>query len=210
MIKLKDILNIDALTYGEPPSEHIEKMKKDFGVFSGFRINNYMSYPPNKNSSSASKKEIIHIQSIPRDEKFIKDADDVSGYFRNYIEKLGYDFPEKHVKKLLDDSSIIILTLKYHYNRPRPSDLAKVFGYELDNYYMKSMGTPSYPSGHSTQGMLVALSLSDMFPKYKKQLMKLGMDISISRQISKAHYPSDSKFGEKLGIDLYRFIKKND
>ena len=75
---------------------------------------------------------------------------------------------------------------------------------------MKSMGTPAYPSGHSTQGILVALSLSKMFPEHSNDLMKLGMDISNSRQMSKAHYPSDSKFGEKLGGDLFKFLEKND
>ena len=42
--------------------------------------------------------------SIPRDEKFIRDADDVSGYFMQYIEALGYDYPKDYVKKLLDNS----------------------------------------------------------------------------------------------------------
>lgn len=197
------------MTYGAPSQNHITKMNKDLGKLDGFPIVNFMSTPPAKNSSESVKQEIKYIQSIPRDEKFIKDADDVSGYFRQYIEALGYDYPKDHVKKLLDNSSSIILKLKYHYNRPRPSDLAKIFGYELDNYYMKSMGTPSYPSGHSTQGILIALSLSDMFPEYKNNIMKLGMDISNSRQMSKAHYPSDSKFGEKLGGELYKYMKKD-
>ena len=210
MIKLTEILNIDSLTYGNPTSKDITAMKKDFGVFNGFPIEDYMSYPPNKNSSEKVKAEIKYIQSIPRNEQLIKDADDVDGYFRNYIESLGYNYPKEHVKGILNSSKPIILKLKYHYNRPRPSDLAKIFGYELDNLFLSTMGTPSYPSGHSTQGILVALSLSDMFPEHKEELMKLGMEISTSRQMSKAHYPSDSKFGEKLGGDLYKFMKKND
>jgi hypothetical protein len=210
MIKLMEILNIDSLTYGEPQPKHIAKMKKGLGMFDGFPVQDYMSNPPNKNSSEKTKSEIKYIQSIERDEDFIKKADDVSGYFQEYLESFGYKFPKEHVKKLLDDSGVVILKLKYHYNRPRPSDLAKIYGYPLDNFFMKSMGTPAYPSGHSTQGILVALSLSKMFPEHSNDLMKLGMDISNSRQMSKAHYPSDSKFGERLGGDLFKFLEKND
>ena len=210
MIKLMEILNIDSLTYGEPQPKHIAKMKKGLGMFDGFPVQDYMSNPPNKNSSEKTKSEIKYIQGIERDEDFIKRADDIPNYFAEYIEGIGYKFPKKHVKKLLDDSGVVILKLKYHYNRPRPSDLAKIYGYPLDNFYMKSMGTPSYPSGHSTQGILVALLLSDMFPEHKDNIMKLGMDISDSRQMSKAHYPSDSEFGLKIGGDLYKFLKKND
>ena len=30
----------------------------------------------------------------------------------------------------------------------------------------------------------------------------------MSRLVAKAHYPTDSQFGEKLGYDLYKHIKK--
>ena len=33
-------------------------------------------------------------------------------------------YPRSKVEKLLTDSSIIIMKLKYHYNRPRPHQLA--------------------------------------------------------------------------------------
>ena len=58
MIRLTEILNIDSLTYGEPAPKHITKMKKDFGVFNGFPIDDYMSYPPDKNGSEKVKAEI--------------------------------------------------------------------------------------------------------------------------------------------------------
>ena len=52
--------------------------------------------------------------------------------------------------------------------------------------------------------------LRKMFPKYAKQLLKLGKDVSYSRLVSKAHYPSDSRFGEALGLELYRHMEKNN
>jgi hypothetical protein len=38
--------------------------------------------------------------------------------------------------------------------------------------------------------------------------MKEGKDISYSRNIGRAHYPSDSKVGESLGNRMYNFIKE--
>ena len=210
MMSLTNILTIDSLQYGEPTPKHIEKMSKGWGKLDRFDIEQFKSYPPPKNNSVTVSNELDFIQNINRDEDFIVRADDVDNYFREYIESLGYEYPEKYVKKLLDSSKPIILILKYYYNRPRPSDISERIGKHLDNFYLKTMGTPSYPSGHSTQGVLVSLALSDMFPKHKKELRKLGKEISYSRLMSKAHYPSDSYFGEQLGLALYRQLEKNN
>ena len=73
---------------------------------------------------------------------------------------------------------------------------------------MASMKTPSYPSGHSVQGILIARVLSDKYPKAKKAFNKTGDNISYSRRVARAHYKSDSKFGEQIGKDMYDHIKK--
>jgi acid phosphatase (class A) len=73
---------------------------------------------------------------------------------------------------------------------------------------LDSMNTPSYPSGHSTQGVLIALVLSDMYCEHQYNLMELAKDISYSRNVARAHYPSDSRFGEKLGGEMFKYLKK--
>ena len=97
--------------------------------------------------------------------------------------------------------------LKKHFNRPRPKVLAKKMNIKLDDYEMESMKTPSYPSGHSVQGMLIAKVLSDKYPKAKSAFSKTGKNISYSRRVAHAHYKSDSKMGEKLGNSMYNHIK---
>jgi len=72
---------------------------------------------------------------------------------------------------------------------------------------MKSMNTPSYPSGHSAQSTLIAKVLSDKYPNKKKKLEKLAKDISYSRNIAHAHYKSDSKFGDEIGKEMYEHVK---
>ena len=70
------------------------------------------------------------------------------------------------------------------------------------------MKTPSYPSGHSIQGIFIAKVLSKMYPKHKKQLMEIGKMVSNSRLMARAHYPSDTKLGEKIGELLFLNLKK--
>ena len=96
----------------------------------------------------------------------------------------------------------MILELKKYHNRPRPYDLDK----NLSAIKMKSMNTASYPSGHSAQGMLIASVLKDKYGK-GSAFMQTAKNISDSRNIARAHYPSDSKNGTELGKQMYKHIK---
>ena len=71
---------------------------------------------------------------------------------------------------------------------------------------MKSMNTPSFPSGHSAQGMLIASVLKDKYGK-SSAFMQTAKNISDSRNIAHAHYKSDSDMGKKLGKSMYNHIK---
>ena len=73
---------------------------------------------------------------------------------------------------------------------------------------LPSMKTPSFPSGHSTQGILISKVLATKYPHVGQEFMKEGKDISYSRNIGRAHFPSDSKLGESLGNRMYNFIKE--
>ena len=69
--------------------------------------------------------------------------------------------------------------------------------------------TPAYPSGHSTQGRMIARYLSDLYPEFENEIMKIGDDVSNSRLAAKVHYKSDSDFGLDLGDALYKHYKNN-
>ena len=72
---------------------------------------------------------------------------------------------------------------------------------------MDSMKTPSYPSGHSVQGIVIGKALGKLYPKHKNEFEKEGQDISLSRRIGRAHFKSDSVLGEKIGNDMFDYIK---
>ena len=96
------------------------------------------------------------------------------------------------------------MKLKYHYNRPRPYQVAEVYGMNLNGTQLDSMKTPSYPSGHAVQGYLVAEVLSHVDPRNSREYRSVGERIAHSRIIGKAHYPSDKHFGKKVANVLFQ------
>ena len=162
--------------------------------------------PPGDNTFDTMQ-EIKEIARIPMNKKFVQDKDDQQKTFEEVAKRKGIELPKALVDGLLDASAKVILDLKKHFNRPRPKVLAKKMNIKLDDYEMNSMKTPSYPSGHSAQGMFIGKVLANMYPKAAKDFLKAGKDISYSRNVAKAHYRSDSKMGEQLGSAMYDHVK---
>ena len=95
------------------------------------------------------------------------------------------------------------MELKYKYQRPRPHQIADFYGINLNGVDLDSMKTPSYPSGHATQGYLLGMIYSERYPQYNEEFIRLGEDIAESRIIGKAHFPSDKKAGIELAEKLF-------
>ena len=114
---------------------------------------------------------------------------------------------EELVQRLINASAPIIMKIKKHHNRPRPKVIAKKLNTKMEDMEMASMKTPSYPSGHSAQGYLIGMTLANKYPQKRDKLMKTARDISYSRRVARAHYLSDSRFGEEIGKDMYNHIK---
>jgi len=179
--------------------------KKVKNLFKDFNISNFKNTPPPADDSEETKKEIKYLKSINLKKRFVQEKDDIDGNFIEFLKTK--DVNEKKLIYQLDkDVRIIILDLKNHYKRPRPFRV----DLKLTDPMLKSMEGFSYPSGHSTQSNLIYLVLSHKYPKYKKELKKIKDDIVLSRQMAKAHYPSDIKFGEKLAKSLFKYLKDND
>ena len=210
-MKLSDIVSLKGMGYSnEIPPKHLKRMKESPSMLDGFEWKQFVGQPPNANDSSKTKMELHQLAKIPMDSDFVKEMDNITNVFQSYCNTVELDFPKGLIETLLDDSRIFITRLKYLYNRPRPKQLAKhpLVNVPMKDTDMESMKTPSYPSGHSTQGFLIGRVLSDMYPTHEYNLMELARDISYSRNVARAHYPSDSKFGEKLGNEMFNYLKK--
>lgn len=176
-------------------------------MFEGFDIEKFKDQKPPSDNSFTTSQEIKDIAKIAVNKRFVREKDDIEKSFKDLAERKGIDLEKGLIKKLLNKSVPIIKELKNFYNRPRPDVLAKKMNIKLDAIDIASAKTPSYPSGHATQSILIAKVLGDKYPKAKKDFDKLAKDISYSRNMAKVHSKSDNKFGEKLGNALYNHVK---
>ncbi len=177
-------------------------------MFKDFDISSFKKMKPPGDNTFDTMQEVKELESIPLNKKFVKDNDDIEAAFKRTAEENGVeDYDGKTAAKLIKESAPVILELKKHFNRPRPKVMAKKMNINMKDIEMKSMKTPSYPSGHSVQGVLIAKVLGDKYPKAKSAFNKTGENISYSRRVAHAHYKSDSKMGEKLGNSMYKHIK---
>jgi len=177
-------------------------------MFKDFNISNFKKMKPPGDNTFDTSQEVKALSKIPLNKKFVKDNDNIeSAFAKTAKENNVKDYDKKIPAKLIKESAPIILELKKHFNRPRPKVLAKKMNIKMKDYEMDSMKTPSYPSGHSVQGVLIAKVLGDKYPKAKSAFAKTGENISYSRRVARAHYKSDSKMGEQLGNSMYKHIK---
>ena len=195
-------------------SEELNRIKKLMNIFEnkngsnnlfdGFDDSEFKKTPPPSDDSEVTKKEIQFLKSIDLKKKFVQEKDDIDGNFLEFLKSKNIDEKDL-VLKLDNDARKIILNLKNYYKRPRPFRLDP----ELHDPMIKSTTGFAYPSGHSTHSNLLYLVLSYKYPKYKKELKKIKDDIVYSRQMARAHYPSDIKFGEKLAKSMFDYLKSN-
>jgi hypothetical protein len=192
LFRIKTLMNI------------FENKSESNNLFDGFDYVEFKNIHPPSDDSEETKKEIQFLKSIDLKKKFVQEKDDIDGNFHEFLKSKNINDKDL-ILKLTEDARKIILDLKNHYKRPRPFRLDS----ELNNPMLKSTTGFAYPSGHSTQSNLLYLVLSYKYPKYKKDLKKIKDDIVYSRQMARAHYPSDIKFGEKLAKSMFDYLKSN-
>jgi len=206
---------LDKLGHGKLDPKRLKQLKKDYSEFKYFDIEDWQQFPYPKNSSEKTKKEIQFLISLGQfrtdwqNEMIMYDLKVIKP-FKDYLDKHDVEIDFTRIKELKEQSDPIILSLKRHYDRPRPKAIAQELGLPLDNFPLKTAGTPSYPSGHATQGRLISLLVADEVPlEYRHDILEIGKRIGESRQIAGAHYPSDTAFGIRLGEALYKYSKSS-
>ena len=202
MIKLKELLELNELTYNDGASEkHQSKIDRPITLFEDISIS-LQPFP--ENSSKKTLEEVKYLSNIEEDREFVEEHDKVSKVFGKLHKELGLEFNKDEAKKYNRESAKHIMELKYKYQRPRPHQIADFYGINLNGVDLDSMKTPSYPSGHATQGYLLGMIYSERYPQYNEEFIRLGEDIAESRIIGKAHFPSDKKAGIELAEKLFQ------
>ena len=156
--------------------------------------------PPDKGGTLRELKFLLSL--VPeRSEnlEFILRADkDFLSLFLELCEEIGTPVIEKDLRDILAESTILILKLKWLYNRPRPYQVARKYGISFTQLPSETANTPAYPGGHTIQAYLVADYLSERAPHHRKLFMDLASQISWSRALGGYHWPSDLIFGKSL------------
>ena len=202
MIRLKDLLELNEMTYNDGADEkHQSRIDQPITLFEDISIS-LQPFP--ENSSKKTLEEVKYLSNIEEDREFVEEHDKVSKVFGKLHEELGLEFNKDEAKKYNRESAKHIMELKYKYQRPRPHQIADFYGINLNGVDLDSMKTPSYPSGHATQGYLLGMIYSERYPQHRKEFMKLGEDIAESRIVGKAHFPSDKKAGIELAEKLFQ------
>ena len=202
MIRLKDLLELNEMTYNDGASEkHQDKIDRPITLFEDISI---PLQPFPENTSKKTLEEVKYLSEIEEDVDYVRENDKVKESFGKLHEELELEYNEDEAGKYLKESSKYIMELKYKFQRPRPHQIADFYGIDLNGVDLDSMKTPSYPSGHATQGYLLGMIYSERYPEYRKEFMKLGDDIAESRIVGKAHFPSDKKAGIELAEKLFQ------
>jgi hypothetical protein len=189
----------------ENHAKKIESIKD--GLFSDFNYSKYKVKNPPKNASMRVYNELQYLKDLPEDDEYVEEHDDIEKVFEDVCKENNVEYPKELVDNLIKSAAGIILDLKYIHNRPRPYQLASHYNIKLGEHVMESMKTPSYPSGHSCQGILVGKVLQTKLPINTDAFLEAGKRISYSRNIGRAHYPSDSKLGEDIGDAMFKHIR---
>jgi len=114
-------------------------------------------------------------------------------------------FPEveNFLKHVQDDAEIVTDNAKDFYKRPRPytTDPSLANG-KLEKSF-------SYPSGHSTESMVLALVLADLFPAKRDAILAKARNIGWHRVEIARHYPTDIYAGRVLAQAIVKQMKKD-
>jgi acid phosphatase (class A) len=111
---------------------------------------------------------------------------------------------EAFFEKVQADAATVTDNAKDFYKRPRPyvTDTNLING-KLEKSF-------SYPSGHSTESMVLALILADLFPDKQDAIIAKARSIGWHRVQTARHYPTDIYAGRVLAQAIVRQLNKSD
>jgi acid phosphatase (class A) len=111
---------------------------------------------------------------------------------------------EEFFRRVQKDAAAVTDHAKEYWKRPRPYTIDPTLaGGKLEKSF-------SYPSGHSTESMTLALVLADLFPEQREAILAQARGIGWHRVEIARHYPTDVYAGRVLAQAIVREMKRND
>jgi len=196
--------NLKRKVWGEPTKKHLKIMNRPLKVLDLEEVNKISLDAFPTDDSDEHKTEIQQLKEYRKllDDEAVRDRiekqdGDLLFPFNRYLRDNDLEIDTEEFAKVLKDVNTIIFKFKFFFNRPRPHQYSDLV--EIDNVGGKS---PSYPSGHSTTGAVIAELLSDKFPEHAENFKVIGTELGYNRIISGLHHISDHIGGLKLASQL--------
>ena len=211
-------MNLDQVTYGNPTMEQ-KKYLEEISIVDDLFPKLKNDYFPETNSELV-KDELNEIVDYLNDiseqgnESFLARY---KSYDRSLLQVIITTFQEKDIdieelsKDIIKDINPLLLKLKYHYQRPRPKQVAQYFKLKLFAYQSFSSDTPSYPSGHTLEAYVVLNVIANKFPNEYQFCKEMINDIAYSRIYLGLHFATDNDFAKFVGQEILKhpnFTKK--
>ncbi len=204
--KFNDIENI----------RHAKVEEKPIKNYTG-NINEIDCPTPSKNTSAATKKEMIEMQGMFKQrnkaiEQSVKNHDPKSQYaIEKYLKDNNLELNKNDTDKIAETGAAIAKRLKNKFERARPYQVAEATGMTFNIMPLESdsMKTPAYPSGHSLQSRLIGEYYAEKYPDHREGLIDAADECGMGRVYAGWHYPSDHNASVKLAKEVYPKINLN-
>ena len=184
------------------------EIKEEFKFFPD-NMEEYIQIPPPPQDEQQEMATVRKFVSTRTDEdvESVKNHDNDSKYaIKEYMKKIGIAFHKNELQDIIRQTNDTIEYFKEKFNRKRPFELDG----NLDVLGSTTNKTRSYPSGHSAQGMVVALYASSKFPEHRDGIMEAAKEVGMGRVKAGFHFLSDHVAGQMLGKKMYEMISKED
>jgi acid phosphatase (class A) len=103
-----------------------------------------------------------------------------------------------------NDEAVLSEPLKDIYKRLRP--------YQYDSTLhpvCKTDKEPSYPSGHSMSGYLLAFTMAQVVPEKRQEILLRADEYAHDRVVCGVHYPSDTEASRRLAYTIFGYMMGN-
>jgi hypothetical protein len=193
---------IDSIVWGNPSQKDYALLhtKSPYDKY----IPDLIKVAPPLNSSKATREELNSIVDYVYD--FIKIEESTQKRYKNYDQDIELslvnilvhlkiaDEAGEMVSEIYGDIMPLIYKLKYHFQRPRPYQLALQYKIKLFPTPSFSSSSPSYPSAQSVLSKVICHVIGNNFPEHYNTLDQLTEDISYSRIYMGLNYQSDLEY----------------
>jgi acid phosphatase (class A) len=175
----------------------------------------FLPTPPALNSGTT-KSELTELHRIEENrtqqQVLLAQADDKEEDIFIFKDVLGQNFNASNLPltailsaHLHNDESVASKPVKVAFSRPRPFQ----FDSTLHPVCALSKEPDSYPSGHSLSGYLFALTLVEIVPEKREQIMERAESYAYNRMVCGVHYASDLEASHTVALAMFGYMLAN-